>query len=106
MTDAELSECEQIGHHFVYPYDACRTCGTELPTALTVGERVYNPKLLPVGAVISCPSCGPMVITGSDKEYLFTTECWCKENKIRLEAAAWRCGDMFLESLPGPGAKT
>lgn len=94
-----MTTCERIGHQFAD--DLCRGCGKQLAeTGLTVGERVYDPTLLPVGAVISSPPCGPVTVTGADQEYLHTTACQCGESKIRLKAAAWRCGGVTLEALP------
>lgn len=95
-----MTTCERIGHQF--RGEKCLDCGAALADMpLAVGQRVYDPRRLPVGAVISSPSCGPVTVTGVDGEFLHTTECRCGESQqIRLGAASWRAGDSILESLP------
>lgn len=80
----------------------CKHCGTSIGSLpFEVGQPVYDPHLVPVGAVISAGGgCGSVTVTGKDTEYLHTTVCEHGENKIRLGCAAFRCGDVFLEALP------
>lgn len=94
-----MTTCEQIGHQFAH--GTCAFCGAalaEMPVA--VGQRVYDPQRLPVGAVIAPDGCGPVTVLGFDADFVLTTECRCGERQIRLGAASWRCGGVVLEALP------
>lgn len=92
------TDCDEIGHQFTL--DRCVFCGASLgDMPVEIGKPVYNPSLVPDGAVISS-SCGRATVTVRNATYLLTTPCECGESQIRLKAAAWRCGGITLESMP------